>query len=231
MINNVSVGNRIAHLRKQKRFTQEEMAQRLGITAQAISKWENGHTLPETALLPALAVLFDCSIDSILTPFAAQDAAFRNFARISGDESCELTLQLYDKIKSKFDFTIEYNDEYQVYHDVIGGRSARFYPSDKARLDFRIDVNTQMPTDAALARVALPHCANYMHIIDSMPEHIKEKFRCNDCTRCRGYECCACMVYTFEAVDYRQCHFITISLDCSENMEYIFTLLCAESGR
>ena len=68
MINNIGVGNHIAFLRKQNGFTQEELAEKLGISAQAISKWENGHTLPETALLPLLSRLLNSSIDSILMP-------------------------------------------------------------------------------------------------------------------------------------------------------------------
>jgi len=66
MLNNIGVGNHIAALRKQNGFTQEELAEKLGISAQAISKWENGHTLPETALLPVLSKLLNSSIDTIL---------------------------------------------------------------------------------------------------------------------------------------------------------------------
>ena len=50
MINNISIGNQILLLRKRNGFTQDELAEKLGISAQAISKWENGHTLPETAI-------------------------------------------------------------------------------------------------------------------------------------------------------------------------------------
>ncbi|MCL2189664.1 MAG: helix-turn-helix domain-containing protein [Defluviitaleaceae bacterium] len=65
-MDNVRVGNRIAQLRKKNGFTQEALAEKFGISPQAISKWENGHTLPETALLPQLAALLQTSIDSIL---------------------------------------------------------------------------------------------------------------------------------------------------------------------
>jgi len=68
MIDNISVGNQILLLRKRNGFTQEELAVELEVSAQAVSKWENGHTLPETALLPLLAKLLNSSIDAILTP-------------------------------------------------------------------------------------------------------------------------------------------------------------------
>ena len=67
-MDNIKIGNRISALRKKNGFTQEQLAENFNITAQAISKWENGHTLPETALLPLLSKLLNCSIDSILMP-------------------------------------------------------------------------------------------------------------------------------------------------------------------
>lgn len=61
------VGQNIALLRREAGMTQEELADRLFVSAQAVSKWENGKSLPETALLPALATLFDVSIDSLFS--------------------------------------------------------------------------------------------------------------------------------------------------------------------
>jgi len=71
-MDNIKVGNRIAMLRKKSGFTQEELAEKFGITPQAISKWENGHTLPETSLLPLLSKLLNSSIDSILMPITVE---------------------------------------------------------------------------------------------------------------------------------------------------------------
>ena len=62
------IGNKIAMLRRQNGYTQEDLAGKLGITSQAVSKWENGHTLPETILLPLLSKFLKSSIDSILMP-------------------------------------------------------------------------------------------------------------------------------------------------------------------
>jgi transcriptional regulator with XRE-family HTH domain len=70
MIDNYKIGNQILLLRKRNGFTQEELAEKLDISAQAISKWENGHALPETALLPLLAKILNASIDSILMPIS-----------------------------------------------------------------------------------------------------------------------------------------------------------------
>jgi len=66
MLDNISIGNQITYLRKKSKLTQEELSEKLGVSVQTISKWENGHTLPETASLPLLAKIFACSIDDIL---------------------------------------------------------------------------------------------------------------------------------------------------------------------
>jgi len=61
------IGKQITNMRKERGFTQEGLAELLGISPQSVSKWENGHSLPETALLPHLAKALDTSIDSLLT--------------------------------------------------------------------------------------------------------------------------------------------------------------------
>jgi len=60
------VGTQIACLRKQKGLTQNDLGERLGISFQAVSKWERGETLPDTALLPDLANALETSVDHIL---------------------------------------------------------------------------------------------------------------------------------------------------------------------
>ena len=60
------IGKNIAALRKNSGYTQETLAQRLGITPQAVSKWETGLGLPEASLLVELAGLFRVPVDDIL---------------------------------------------------------------------------------------------------------------------------------------------------------------------
>jgi transcriptional regulator with XRE-family HTH domain len=232
MLDNISVGKQIANLRNQSGLTQEELGEKLGITAQAISKWENGHTLPETVLLPSLAQLFNCSIDSILMRFAAQDTAFKNFVSSADGAYGAFALQLYEKMKDKFAFTIDYKNEYYVFDEVSNGSSAIFNNPNKEDFIIRMDVESKkLGNSDILARIPLQNCSNYMNMIDNMPEHIKRNFRCSDCKSCQCKPCPYVMVYTFEGIDYRQCHFITLPLNSGENVEHIFALLCAEHGR
>lgn len=60
------VGEQILSLRKSKCLTQQELGERLNISFQAISKWERGETLPDTALLPDLAEVLETTVDNIL---------------------------------------------------------------------------------------------------------------------------------------------------------------------
>lgn len=64
----VSIGNRIATLRKEKNMTQSELAEKLGVSPQAVSKWENDLAYPDITLLGPLSEILGCSIDTILKP-------------------------------------------------------------------------------------------------------------------------------------------------------------------
>lgn len=60
------IGQQIAALRKAKGITQNELGERVGVSFQAVSKWERGETLPDVAVLPDLARVLETSIDYIL---------------------------------------------------------------------------------------------------------------------------------------------------------------------
>lgn len=61
------VGRQVAALRKAKGITQSELGERIGVSFQAVSKWERGETLPDTAILPDLARILETTVDGILT--------------------------------------------------------------------------------------------------------------------------------------------------------------------
>ena len=61
----MKIGENIRALRLQKGLTQEQVAQQLGVTYQAVSKWENGTNTPDIALLPEIAALFGVTIDAL----------------------------------------------------------------------------------------------------------------------------------------------------------------------
>lgn len=63
----LSIGNKIKALRRERGITQEQLAESIGISFQAVSKWENDISLPDITLVPALASYFNISIDDSLT--------------------------------------------------------------------------------------------------------------------------------------------------------------------
>ena len=56
---------KLKKLRQAKGLTQEAASERLGVTAQTVSKWERGLLSPDISLLPKIALLYQCSIDSL----------------------------------------------------------------------------------------------------------------------------------------------------------------------
>lgn len=61
------LGEVIRKYRKEKNMTQEEMANRLGVTAPAVNKWENGNSFPDITLLAPIARLLEISLDTLLS--------------------------------------------------------------------------------------------------------------------------------------------------------------------
>ncbi len=64
---NETIGSRIAKYRKAKGLTQEALANLLGVSSQAVSKWENDSSCPDISLLPALCDALGISTDTLLT--------------------------------------------------------------------------------------------------------------------------------------------------------------------
>ena len=68
-----TLGKRIAALRRDKGLKQDDLAQQLGVTPQAVSKWENDQTCPDITLLPQLAQIMGVSVDELLSGKAPQE--------------------------------------------------------------------------------------------------------------------------------------------------------------
>ena len=62
---NMKMGEKIQTLRKAKHLSQETLAEYLGVSSQAVSKWENSVTMPDVTLIPAIAEFFGTSTDEL----------------------------------------------------------------------------------------------------------------------------------------------------------------------
>lgn len=102
-------------LRRRAGYTQESLAEALGVSRQAVGKWESGQTLPEAATLLTLAELLDCSLDQLMrlplteeeaTPQPKEDASPEDDPSSpppDGDEDAALALwQAYDRHMNQF---------------------------------------------------------------------------------------------------------------------------------
>ena len=62
-----TLGKRISALRREKGLKQDDLAETLGVSPQAVSKWENDMTCPDITLLPQLAKVLGVSVDALLS--------------------------------------------------------------------------------------------------------------------------------------------------------------------
>ncbi len=60
-----TIGNTIAALRKKNGFTQETLAEQIGVSTQSVSKWETGTNMPDVMLLPVIADVFGVTVDAL----------------------------------------------------------------------------------------------------------------------------------------------------------------------
>ena len=63
----MTLGKRIGTLRRQKELKQDDLAEMLGVSPQAVSKWENDQTCPDISLLPKLAEVLGVTVDELLS--------------------------------------------------------------------------------------------------------------------------------------------------------------------
>lgn len=66
MLNSIQMGERIMTLRKQKGLSQEALGERLGVSRQAVSKWETGQTTPDVEMITAMSEFFQVAADYLL---------------------------------------------------------------------------------------------------------------------------------------------------------------------
>lgn len=103
-----TLGKRIAALRKEKGLTQEQLAEKVGVSAQAVSKWENDVSCPDITLLPLLADLFGVSVDELLGVKPVEP----HVIILDKDEMPK------DEKKKKGSFNFEFNKDHDKWHSI-----------------------------------------------------------------------------------------------------------------
>ena len=102
----MTFAERMVRARKAREWTQSEVAERLGVSFQAVSLWERGETLPETEKLMDIAALYDVSLDWLLNGKAETDLAalFQDALseRIFREEKMYTYISTYARAKGMF---------------------------------------------------------------------------------------------------------------------------------
>ena len=80
----MNIGNNIKQLRQQKNLTQDQVAEKLGVSYQAVSKWETGANAPDIALLPQIAAVFGVSIDTLFSEEPMDYSDIHSFMKDDG---------------------------------------------------------------------------------------------------------------------------------------------------
>ena len=84
-----TLGKRIVSHRKRLGLTQDQLAEQIGVTAQAVSKWENDQSCPDITILPKLAQIFGTSVDALLGCQPHQEQVFQGEVVTAQEETQE----------------------------------------------------------------------------------------------------------------------------------------------
>ncbi|MDF2512634.1 MAG: hypothetical protein K0S04_2500 [Herbinix sp.] len=95
----IQIGRIIAIHRKEKGITQEELANHLGVSKPAVSKWESGQSYPDILLLPELASYFDITIDHLIgyEPQMTKEDVRKLYHRLAKDFAEKPFTQVYEE--------------------------------------------------------------------------------------------------------------------------------------
>lgn len=96
------IGKFIAILRKEKNMTQVELAEKLGITDRAVSKWENGRGLPDLSLIKPLCDKLDISVNELLSGERLDKKEYQNKVEENILNTIDYTNKKITKTKNKF---------------------------------------------------------------------------------------------------------------------------------
>lgn len=90
-----NIGERIAYYRRLNAMTQEELAQLLNVSSQAVSKWEQKITSPDIMLLPELAELFKISIDELFGMNVDTEPMFNLVQNVPWNDDRQIRIAVY----------------------------------------------------------------------------------------------------------------------------------------
>ncbi len=119
---NIEIANRLVELRKKNGLSQEELAEKLGLSRQAVSKWERAESSPDTDNLICLAKLYNVSLDDLLnTDQSIEDISRDVKEKQLSDEELgkEIERRIENKVKGKYDHLSEKDRKRAKAFDIV----------------------------------------------------------------------------------------------------------------
>ena len=123
-----SIGESIAYYRKINAMTQEELARKLNISTQAVSKWEQKLSSPDIMLLPELASIFNITIDELFGMKVDMEPVFNLVENVPWDDDRKIRFAVYHGKKlmqqsiyelqngtNKINVHFDYGDVYKIH--------------------------------------------------------------------------------------------------------------------
>lgn len=127
MFNQVIFGEKLKNIRKEKNLTQEEVAEKIGVSGQAVSKWEKGECLPDVYNLKLLGRLYRVSVDSLLEAEDEGDEKVVQTIKI-GEAVFEIVKKPETIFAGKFLYAKDYAD-LKAFHSAMG-KEEKYIPYD-----------------------------------------------------------------------------------------------------
>lgn len=111
---NLSIGQTVTQLRKKCNITQEQLASNIGVSAQAVSKWETDASYPDISLLPVIAKFFGVTVDYLLEYNVSEgkksiDETLTQIRKLNFDRKFQEAIKLIERVQTyPINFEIEY---------------------------------------------------------------------------------------------------------------------------
>lgn len=123
----LNIGTTIRDRRRAMDMTQEQLAERLGVTCQSVSRWENGATYPDIEFLPLLADLFGITLDELMghTKTAKEQRLAKLWEEYEAMEDLEASIDHLARMKE------EYPTEWSIVHELLNNIARRDVHNDE----------------------------------------------------------------------------------------------------
>ncbi len=133
----MDLGLKIKKLRLEQEWTQEQLAEMLGVSIQAVSRWENSQTYPDISLLPAIASIFEVSVDSLLGVDVYQKN--EKISKILEEDHKLANLgKTEQRIELLRNALMKYPDSYVLQNKLVSALLGFYYAQDEKR-DYILD--------------------------------------------------------------------------------------------